>query len=567
MRKRLQNTNIFYLVLLIGFFILFLYFNVSLGEKSLSFPFKIISAYADSSLILLFCYILRGRWKYLIILLILILPFLLWVNLLYYRNFNDLLPSSLYLTSNLQDPNVISSIRPSIHLGDIIFFLIPFLFLIYWGWFLKFKTNSVSIKSSFFLFLFITSFVSWGISFVGGYRRVSLYNNTSDFKEVMAALYPTKNTTKKDYIYFQHNFAGYMITVIQGLRKEEIILNQTDVNNIREYLNKSGISPKIRNLYKGYNEDKNLIFIVVESLPYKAMELAKKGTIIPNLTKLFEDSLVIVNKSRVIAGTGRSSDAQFMYMTGLLPLKEEPLVEEYAEKTYPSLANTLKIQSLEIIGENSELWSHSKTNKSYGYDGLISDIAVNKPNQDSIIFNRAMDEIKLLKKPFYLFISTLSMHDPYLSPNVTHKLKEDGLQNYPDQRDREYLQRLHHFDESMGLFLESLKKLNLYDNTVIVIVGDHEIRKSTVSEKLHDDYVPFIIINSPFQEYSVRETTQLDIFPTILDIFNKHQIYLGVPYSGLGKSIFEDPEDTSSYIPSEEDYRISEMIIKGSFPE
>ena len=39
--------------------------------------------------------------------------------------------------------------------------------------------------------------------------------------------------------------------------------------------------------------------------------------------------------------------------------------------------------------------------------------------------------------------------------------------------------------------------------------------------------------------------------------------YLGVDYSGLGRSIFSAGESDESYLPTDSDYRISEMIIKG----
>ena len=160
-----------------------------------------------------------------------------------------------------------------------------------------------------------------------------------------------------------------------------------------------------------------------------------------------------------------------------------------------------------------------------------------------------------------MFMSTMTMHDPYLSHNISGSSQLNDTIRYKDSRDKEYLERLNYFDRILGKFLDKTKEAGLYDNTLVVIAGDHEISEDDIPDYLNDKYVPVIILNSPLTGVPAEtDITQLDVFPTILDMMNQQYEYLGVEYKGLGTSIFSTSK--GHHIPSEEDYKISEWIIK-----
>ena len=206
------------------------------------------------------------------------------------------------------------------------------------------------------------------------------------------------------------------------------------------------------------------------------------------------------------------------------------------------------------------MWSHKATSKSFGYDRLISNVAPIGLDQDSLIFNRAIEEIKNTESPFLATITTLTMHGPYEKQRSSGMPPSEDL-NITDNRDREYLARLSFFDGQLKIFLDKLKEINKFDNSLIIILGDHDIGQWQVSEKLCDDYIPAIILNSHMKYRQTREVYQTDIFPTILDLMQAKYSYWGVNYRGLGRSIFSSP--SADYDgPKEKDYEVSEMIIK-----
>ena len=544
-------------------FLLFLNFGITLQLEYISFPFKISSALFDSSLITILCMFLKGKWRYIANPIPFIISVVLWANVLYYRNFGDLILASSYIRGDITDPTVASGAISSIKLQDIAFIILPFLPLVYA--IINRKRLSKSIINSFWrrimFLIFILSFV---FSYIGLIRRVKLHYRLDSYKEVSEILY-AKETTSWIVNYEMHHFIGYILKCMVSVGDIGKNLSPSDIALIKSYISAHPEHRADRKIstHSLSGEGKNLIMIIVESFPYKIFEMKEADELIPEMMKVVNDSSSIISKSKILADYGRSADAQFIYNTGLLPLRKEAFVDFYALNNYPSLAKALSYPSMEIIGENKRLWGHFLTTKSYGFDALKDNIAPDCMNQDSIIFNYARKEIPLMKSPFFLFITSISMHDPYDKPKVTPA--SDTLPiSTNDARDKEYYQRLRHFDKNLGSFIAYLKENGIYDDSVIVILGDHEIRASKISQNLHDEYVPFIIANSPIPISEKIMTTQLDVFPTIMDIMGCQYTYLGQDYTGLGQSIFS-PAGLSGmeYTPTDTDYQVSEMIIKG----
>jgi len=97
-------------------------------------------------------------------------------------------------------------------------------------------------------------------------------------------------------------------------------------------------------------------------------------------------------------------------------------------------------------------------------------------------------------RPFYLYIQTMDMHGPYMPPKryldrgftfdyfISYpemlKQKYNGvIEQVPDNVKKNvlqlYLGGLKYTDEYIGRLIELLKKLDLYDNTLIIVTADH----------------------------------------------------------------------------------------------
>lgn len=545
-------------VLFMSLFVLFLYLEIETYQPHPSILFRICGALADASILTLPLVFLRGKWRYLGAAVPVTVGALVLVNVLYYRNFNDLVPASLYVNNQAGDSLVKESAIESLRWSEVLLLVFGLLPLLWLHGDRKRHMDRCDRRFTFIALVCLAVF-GWGVTLFGTLRR-EIIARPDEKVSISHAFFPVVAT---DWIrvYNNMNFTGYMVNVIRRSKIKYKELMSGDIVDIQGYLSSKAAGPV-------YTTDscskRNLIFIVVESLASVVLQREDAGVIAPVLTELTKDTTTVyVRRCKVLAGLGRSSDAQFMYNTGLLPLRDDVLVTNYAVNDYPSLAKALRLESVEVIGEDRRMWSHGQTNRSYGFTRLVDNASSgdDRLNQDSAIFAAAEAEIKQMSRPFYIFVSTLSMHDPYTTPTVTRRLDSPSVESN-DPRDREYLERVRHFDESLGNFIQFLKDEGIYESTAVVITGDHEIRGTTVSSSLHDDAVPLIILNGKVRGVHVDEATQLDVFPTVMDVMGGKYEYMGVEYTGLGTSVFRRSAGSGVRMPDVRDYEISEMLIR-----
>ncbi len=181
-----------------------------------------------------------------------------------------------------------------------------------------------------------------------------------------------------------------------------------------------------------------------------------------------------------------------------------------------------------------------------------------------LTFNIALNYLKNTSHPFFLWIHVFPPHDPYLPPEPYKQsfLKDNSfLTDYEQQQylsgefnpkdenikllisklKLRYDEHILYADHEFGKFLKELKKLRLYDNSLIILSADH-------GESFEHNYTghsgPFLynnlihiplIIHLPGQKHSQvveQPAEQVDIFPTILDLIN-----LEIPKWADGESL------------------------------
>lgn len=565
----------------------FLYMRFSTRDGVVSAPFTFVGSMADASLWFLLLSLLRGRWYLLAAAANLVIQTLLCANIIYFRTFGDLIPSSAYFHSQLSDPTVVSGSLAAFHTTDLILPAAALAPVVYALYNILRHRNFTNMSRRALAMAGAAAALCWGVWLAGAWRRTALNYDLHSPREIAESLFSGDSIEWKLYCR-KFNFTGYAIRCLADIcAGSHISLSEAQKTELTAFLEYRAARPDPP--YPEATEPpRNLVIVVVESLPSKALQLEWAPEIAPVLHALSADSASLHADCRVLAGYGRSSDAQFMLNTGLLPLRDEPLVSRYATADYPSIAKATGLNSVEFIGENKSLWSHALTSRSYGFNRLIDRIAEHGQDRDSIIFARAARELDTIgTAPFFLFICSISMHDPYADEAVTGvsaAARAAIAASSTDARDREYLTRLHHFDSSLGRFVRTLKERHLYDSTLLVVTGDHEIRRSTVSPLLHDDRVPLLIAGATAVKAAKAamnteknhaeapapiQATQLDIFPTILYLMQRTARCAGLPYKGLGRNILALParegpgSPPEAPLPPEEAYRASEYIIRG----
>ncbi len=151
---------------------------------------------------------------------------------------------------------------------------------------------------------------------------------------------------------------------------------------------------------------------------------------------------------------------------------------------------------------------------------------------DCEMFRQSMDILLTCEEPFYAFYVTVSSHHPYSIPEkdraVTLSAEDEGTLF------GSYLQAVNYADRAIGEFLAMLDEAGLYENSVIVIYGDHYALTNTdhaissrVLELTGESYTIYDVFNVPMLIHIPgmnRAQTihtaggHMDVMPTLLPL-------------------------------------------------
>ncbi len=488
---------------------------------------------------------------------------LLWsfCNVFYARFFHQYLSwSSIGLAGNLSDPIVLDSMTAGFRLIDIYYPLA----IITFCW-IYFRSKHHDVKSK--------SFRTLSYIWICGLLISLTVHGVYAFHPHIGIVYELEKTVftpaKMDSMWpnwtVYHKGFFRKLFVDQLKRKSKIKLTkEQDATIEKEY---SDHSQRITGR-TAPNNIQNVIFILVESYLSVTSDLVVDGQeITPNLNKLKRDSNVYYNGHMIPnVSIGESSDGQLIYMAGLLPLHSEITVSKAKKNSIIGLPEQIKkaypdLQSLTIIPTNPSLWDQQAMSDSYGFDKLYSMLdyqAEMKDNEngafltDEMIFRYASKKDESNKPPFFSLILTMSMHQPFNSfiEHGFHLTDKSLPQEY-----KNYLTNCHYTDIQIGKYLNDLKDKDLYDNSLIVIVSDHDAHPDYLSMdgKISRE-IPIYIVNGGMDNSNAwsGECNQLDVYTTILDIMGIQSTWRGLGHTLLNKnyqnSVTGDVQEMSDWI-------------------
>lgn len=309
--------------------------------------------------------------------------------------------------------------------------------------------------------------------------------------------------------------------------------------------------------YFGAGNGYNLIVVQLESFQNFLVNLSVQGQeVTPNLNKLSATSIYFPNVFSQI-GRGNTSDAEFTSNTSIYPVGDPAMSSKYADRDLPSLAKLLHakgyIANTFHVNEVS-FWDRNRLYPALGFDKYYD-----KPYFKQEIFNRygasdeelytvAMEKLTTLhrnNKLFYAQLVTVSSHSPFNIPKASRRLKLN-----PDLNGKllgNYLTAVNYADYALGTFIEKLKHAGLWNQSVLVVYGDHFglSKKKFNPEKISQTFgiryhkqistlnIP-LLIHLPGKHSGHRVDVtggQTDILPTVANI-------MGIDLKSLGFTTF-----------------------------
>lgn len=292
------------------------------------------------------------------------------------------------------------------------------------------------------------------------------------------------------------------------------------------------------------NVQKNLVLVIVESLNSWVIGKQFGGVeVTPCLNRMVNDSNSIA-AVHVLSQVkdGRSSDGQFMFNTGLLPLLSGAVSTRYGDLNYCSIAKSLKQRGYATVNmtvDCNNYWNQAEASVAYGYDRNLDRLdggaLAGNSVPDSVLIERAIAQIKNEKGRFFYQLITGSSHIPYNEP--ARKTALSDAEGFPAEV-RNYMEVIHYTDRCIGAFVDSLRANGLYDNTVVAIASDHnQLLEPCSVPGYNDTEVAFIVANAGVKYTHEAVMGQIDIYPTLLDVMGCNEY----GWKGLGYSILRTP--------------------------
>lgn len=452
---------------------------------------------------------------------------LLLANMVFYRFFNDFLTIPvLFQTSNMGDLG--SSITNLFLPTDILMFVD--LVILYW--LLRkpaFRTMSVLTKkekSAYFLLVASVFFFNLGLAEA---ERPQLLTRSFD-REMLV-----KNISV-------FNFHIYDAVLQSKTSAQRALADSDSLTEIENYVNANRKEPQ-EDLF-GIAKDRNVILLSLESLQSFVINEQLNGEeITPFLNDLINESYYFENFYHQ-TGQGKTSDSEFLVDNSLYPLGRGAVFFTNSNNEYTATPEILKdygYYSSIFHANNKSFWNRDLMYQAFGYDRFfdVNDYEVTEENsigwglKDIDFFEQSVQHMDELPQPFYTRLITLTNHFPF------ELGEEDRFIDEFDSNSKtlnQYIPTVRYMDESVKRFFEELKKTDVYENSIIILYGDHYGisenhnvamekflgKEITPFESIQLQRVPFIVhipgVTDKEPQTFTKVAGQIDIRPTIMSL-------------------------------------------------
>ncbi len=523
-----------------------LYFDLiwALGStfSGFQFPLGYITKLGLAALLTLPLLIARRRWY--VIAVCIAMDLWLVANLMYFRTYFTVIPASSYgLVGNLAD--FTDSVWESLRWADLGFPATTLLLLVVLK---KTDIKAVIAASARKCALTLGACVLGSAAITGVYLAC-------------------KGGFKKAYLDLMYDYStcGAAVYTIPGAMCYELIKGDITLTPEIEQRIETWLDARPVNRYTPPRRDsvpQNVIILLLESFESWPIGLTVEGQeLTPNLNRLLAEDRTFYAPNVLTQVKGaRSIDAQLLVHTGLLPVSYGAYSYRFIHNEYPSLDKAWKARygsasrAASFTVDKKTVWNVAVVASDFGYE--LYDKPIWRLDEktgprgrlgDMSFLRQSLEHIS--DETFWpgdghtlLQCVTYSGHTPFVLPE---KSKNVHFSPSIPERLRNFMAVTEYTDRAVGAFVEGLRKNPKFNNTMIVITGDHEGLGAERPNYMRDPIVgvaidstwhtPLIILNSPVAGRYDGTLGQIDIYPTLLDLAGLWDY----GWKGLGQSILD----------------------------
>ncbi|GAB6930272.1 LTA synthase family protein [Paenibacillus sp. JCM 10914] len=299
-----------------------------------------------------------------------------------------------------------------------------------------------------------------------------------------------------------------------------------------------------RDKYHGVAAGSHVLIVQMESLQNFPIGLSVSGQeLTPVMNQLVEEGLYFPHIFQQI-GQGNTSDAEFAVNTSIYPTGATAMSTGFGSRELPGLPrllNQMDYFTSTYHVNDVKFWDRSKLYPALDFQKYYDKPYFNNDQynefgpSDEELFRVGMEHLLELDEQdqsVYAHYITVSNHSPF------HVKEEFAKMTVPAELEGthlgHYLQSVNYSDYALGKLIDALKENGLWDNTLLVVYGDHfginpvEANAEMISSSLKIPYheqisrfnIPLIMHVPGIEESLVVERVggQVDILPTIANL-------------------------------------------------
>lgn len=369
------------------------------------------------------------------------------------------------------------------------------------------------------------------------------------------------------------NFAALNTVQAVEVSAKRSMASSEDIMEVESYTDKKYAEPNAE--YFGKAKGKNIIKIHLESFQSFLIDYKLHGEeVTPFLNSLVHDeskNFTYFDNFFHQTGQGKTADAELLLDNSLYGTPQGAAFVTNGSNTYQALPAILGQRqgytSAVFHGDEGSFWNRDKVYKQFGIDkwyddeyyDMSEDKVINYGLKDKPFFKQSIPMLEDLAEkdgPFYAHMMTLTHHYPFVLDEGEASIEPA---NTGDGTVDRYFQTARYLDESLKQFFEDLKEKGLYEDSVIMIYGDHygisENHKKAMSDIVDEEMTPLKSANLQRVPFMIRVpgmegqginheySGQVDVMPTLLHLLGMD----AKDYIQFGTDMFS--EEHKEFVP------------------
>ena len=477
----------------------------------------------------------------------------LFSNAVYYREFSDFVTVNTMMASSSVSAGLGEAALGLFRPWDIIYLIdFPILGYLMYKKFIRVDHRPFNKRASFAITALSTMLFTANLFLAEIDRPQLLTRGFSNYYVVRALGLPA--------------FLGYSGNQTYQANKERSKASAEDLKPVEEYIQNHYAEPNKD--YFGIAKGRNVIYVHLESfqqflIDYKLQADGKAYEVTPFLNSLYHSNstLAFSNVFNQVKA-GKTSDAETMIETGLFGLNQGSFMVNYGGTNTQQAAPFILSKnggytSAVFHGNAGSFWNRNTAYKQWGYNYFFDASYFTKQDDtnsfqyglnDKIMLKDSIKYLERLQQPFYVKYITVSNHYPYTTSLIGDEIGFP-LAKTKDETINGYFATANYLDSSVKALFDYLKKSGLYDNSIIVLYGDHFgisqtrnpnlaplVGKTSETWSNYDNAmmqrVPYMVVIPGMDKGKIIDTYggQVDMLPTLehlLGIDSKNYLQVG----------------------------------------